>query len=100
MTLVSAPLKFMSATLQPQVEDFQNENRKFVSGCEYAIPSFLLPFLLRSYLLRLIRRLRSALEKGKKAGWKVQDTKNSGLSVLSSVLWRPVTRFRLGARPQ
>jgi hypothetical protein len=66
MTLVSAPLKFMSATLQPQVEDFQNENRKFVSGCEYAIPSFLLPFLLRSYLVRLIRRLRSALEKGKK----------------------------------
>ncbi len=37
MTLVSAPLKFMSATLQPQVEGFQNENRKFGSGCEYAI---------------------------------------------------------------
>jgi hypothetical protein len=55
-------------------------------GCESAIPSFLLPFLLRSYLLRLIRRLRPALEKGKKAGWKVQDTKNSGLSVLSLVL--------------
>jgi len=28
--------KFMSATLQPQGEDFQNENRKFRSGCEYA----------------------------------------------------------------
>ena len=26
----------MSATLQPQVEDFQSENRMFVSGCEYA----------------------------------------------------------------
>jgi hypothetical protein len=39
MTLMSAPLTFMSATLQPQVEDLQNENRKFGSGCEYAIQS-------------------------------------------------------------
>jgi hypothetical protein len=37
MKLVSAPPTFISATLQPQVEDFQNENRKFGSGCEYAI---------------------------------------------------------------
>jgi hypothetical protein len=36
MTRVSVPLTFMSATLQPQVEDFQNENRKFRNGCEYA----------------------------------------------------------------
>src|SRR5438309_7131069 len=28
---------FMSATLQPQVADFQNKNRKFRSDCEYAI---------------------------------------------------------------
>src|SRR5204863_3300061 len=27
----------MSATLDPQVEYFQNENGKFWSGCEYAI---------------------------------------------------------------
>lgn len=39
MTLMSALLTFMSATLQPQVEDFQNENRKFGSGCEYATRS-------------------------------------------------------------
>ncbi len=37
MKLVSAPPTFISATLQPQGEDFQNENRKFGSGCEYAI---------------------------------------------------------------
>jgi hypothetical protein len=37
MKLVSAPPTFISATLQPQVEDFQNENRKLGSGCEYAI---------------------------------------------------------------
>jgi hypothetical protein len=29
----------MLATLEPQVEDFQSEKRKFVSGCEYAIPT-------------------------------------------------------------
>lgn len=40
MILVSAPLKFMSATLQPQVENFRNESRKFGSGCEYAMLSF------------------------------------------------------------
>ena len=28
---------FVPATLQPQVEDFQNENRKLGSGCECAI---------------------------------------------------------------
>jgi hypothetical protein len=37
MKLVSAPPTFVSATLQPQVEDFQNENRKLGSGCEYTI---------------------------------------------------------------
>jgi hypothetical protein len=36
MKLVGAPPTFISATLQPQVEDFQNENRKFLSGCECA----------------------------------------------------------------
>jgi hypothetical protein len=35
MKLVSAPPTFISATIQPQVEDVQNENRKFGSGCEY-----------------------------------------------------------------
>ena len=34
MKLVSAPPTFISATIQPQVEDFQNENKKFGSGCE------------------------------------------------------------------
>ncbi len=37
MKLVSAPPTFISATLQPQAEDFQNENRTFGSGCECAI---------------------------------------------------------------
>jgi hypothetical protein len=37
MKLVSAPPTFISATIQPQVEDFQNEKRKFGSGYEYAI---------------------------------------------------------------
>ena len=36
MKLVSAPPTFISVTTQPQVEDFQNENKKFGSGCEYA----------------------------------------------------------------
>lgn len=36
MKLVSALPTFMSATLQPQVEDSKNENRKFGIGCEYA----------------------------------------------------------------
>lgn len=35
MPLVSAPLTFMLATLEPQVEDLQSENRNFESGCEY-----------------------------------------------------------------
>jgi len=37
MKLVSSPPTFISATLQPQVEDFQNEKRKFGSGRECAI---------------------------------------------------------------
>jgi hypothetical protein len=35
--LVSAPPTFISATTQPQVEDFQNENKKLGSDCQYAM---------------------------------------------------------------
>ena len=42
MKLVSAPPTFISATLQLQVEDFQDENRKFGGGCECAIRNIVL----------------------------------------------------------
>ena len=60
MTFLSTPLTFMSVTLQPQVEDFQNENRKFGSGCEYAIQS-LRPFFLQ-YKAQWLRMFRLDLQ--------------------------------------
>lgn len=51
MKLVSGPPTFKSATLQPQVEEFRNENRKFGIGCEYAM------HLLYIYTFRGGRRM-------------------------------------------
>jgi hypothetical protein len=100
----------MSATLQPQGEDFQNENRKFRSGCEYAIhfspqrPDKVYAFDLANKSAPLVIRsliIHRNSVMNKSMLWTIASILTlSGLAVFAYLLWKktPITAgsFDLG----